>query len=227
MNDPSIGPSITPIHTEFTNNHALVRGSNLFGGLLDRCTQSPFNDLIKTQLNTTRMNSLQYLQLYISNINTSVDSISSEPVKVCFCYQNKPNCQYQQFPIEVRKGEIFEVPLVAVDQTQNVISATIHSLPKSNKSGVGEGQLIQNIVDSCTNLTFNVFTPKESEELILYADGPCKDAPLSLKKVQIKFLSCSCSTGFQVNIQNRQNVCVSVILNLTDTFHRVVMKQQQ
>ena len=26
----------------FSNNHALVSGSNLFGGLLDRCSQSPF-----------------------------------------------------------------------------------------------------------------------------------------------------------------------------------------
>ena len=204
LNDPGRKPRIKYVHTKFTNNHALVRGSNLFGGLLDRCTQSPFNEIIKTQLSNT--GGLENLLLF-SNISTSIDSISSKPVKVCFCYQNKPNCQDQQFSIKVRKGEKFEVPLVAVDQVQNVISATIHSLPKSNKSGVGEGQLIQNIADSCTNLTFNVFTPKESEELILYADGPCKDAPLSLKRVQINFSSCSCSTGFQVK-HSEQTKCV-------------------
>ena len=97
----------------------------------------------------------------------------------------------------IRKGEKFKVPLVAVDQAQNVISATIHSLPKSNKSGVGEGQLIQNIVDSCTNLTFNVFTPKESEELILYADGPCKDAPLSLKGYKLNFYHVAVQLAFK------------------------------
>ena len=200
--DPTIKQPTLPIHTEFTNNHALVRGSNLFGGLLDRCTQSPFNDVVKIQLNTTKMNGLENLLLF-SNISTSIHSISSEPVQVCFCYQNKPNCLDQQFPVEVRKGEKFEVPLVAIDQTGNPVSATIHSLPKSKESGIGEGQLIQNIADSCTTLTFNVFTPNESEELILYADGPCKDALLSQRKVQIKYLSCSCSTGFQINHSER------------------------
>ena len=190
------------IITEFTNNHALVRGSNLFGGLLDRCTQSPVNNIAKTQLNTMRINGLEKLLLF-SNISTSIDSISSEPVQVCFCYQNRPSCQEQQFPVEVRKGEKFKVPLVAVDQAQNVISAIIYSFPKSNDSGLGEGQLIQNIADSCTNLTFNVFTPNKYEELVLHADGPCKDAPLSQKKLQIQFLLCSCPTGFQMKHSER------------------------
>ena len=163
-------------------------------------------NIVKTQHNSTKMNGLEYFIL-LSNVSTFIDSISSEPVQVCFCYQNKPNCQDKPFPVELRKGDKFEVPLVAVDPADNTVSATIHGLPNSNTSGVGEGQVNQNIVDSCTNLTFNVFSPKESEELVLYADGPCKDAPLSLKIVQIIFRSCSCSTGFQVK-HSEQTKCV-------------------
>ena len=44
VNDLTMESPVKLIHTEFANNHALVHGSNLFGGLLDRCTQSPFSD---------------------------------------------------------------------------------------------------------------------------------------------------------------------------------------
>ena len=178
------------VHTKFINNHAFIRGPNLFGGLLDRCTQSSFNE---KRHNVT--NGLEYLMLF-TNIN-SLKSISSDPVQVCFCPDNTPNCSYQLPPIKVRKGETFTVPLVSVDQAGHTVSATIHSYPKSNESGIGEGQLIQGTADNCTNLTFNVFSPHNYEELIVYAEGPCKDAPPSQKKIHIKFETCDCSVGFQ------------------------------
>ena len=184
------------INTKFINNYALTRGSNLFGGLLDRCTQSPFNKAIESQLNIT--NGLSYLMVF-SNNNSS-DSISSDPVQVCYCHDNKPDCSYQPPPVQIMKGETFTVSLVAVDQVSHVISATIHSSPKSNESGIGEGQLIQSTTDSCTELSFNVFSPHDNEELIVYADGPCKDAFLSQRRLQIKFLPCSCSVGFQPKV---------------------------
>ena len=191
------------VYTWFTNNHALKGGSNLYGGLLDRCTQSLFSEIVQTKVNT--INGLRYL-LPFSNINTS-DSVSSRPVQVCFCLQNKPNCTYSKFSVNVRKGEKIRVPLVAVDQAYHVVSATIHSTPKSNESGISEGQLIQSTTDSCTNLTFNVFSPHKTEELIVYADGPCKDAPLSQRKILIYFLPCSCSIGFQPKVPE-QTKCV-------------------
>ena len=62
--------------------------------------------------------------------------------------------------------------------------------------GLGEGQQIQDINSSCTNLTFNVFSPNNFETLKLYADGPCQSAGPSIKQVQIQFLECTCSIGF-------------------------------
>lgn len=204
LDKKSYQPMYHPIHTRFRNNHALGRGSNLFGGLFDRCILSPFNQ-VNGQYNVTKMVGLEYLQLY-SNISTSIDSISSEPFQVCFCYQNRLNCQKKQFHVEVRRGERFEVPLAAIDQAENIVSATIHKLLKSNGSRVEERE-IQSVSESCTNLTYNVFSPHKSQELILYADGPCKDAPLSQRKVLIKFLPCNCTTGFQIKQSERTN-CV-------------------
>ena len=96
------------------------------------------------------------------------------------------------------------MPLVAVDQVQNIVSATILSSPRSNESGMGEGQHIQSTGQgNCTDLIFSISSPSDLEELILYADGPCKDAPLSKGVVHIQFLPCTCSIGFQHNVEER------------------------
>ena len=186
------------INTKFINNHALSRGSDLFGGLLDRCTESPFNKRVKTSVS-----GFKYFTVF-SNMNTS-ESITSDPVRVCFCHDhNELDCSYRPPPIKVRKGEAFTVPLAAVDQVGHVISATIHSYPiKFNESGIGEGQFIQSTAstNNCTDLTFSLFSPHDDEELIVFADGPCKDAPLSQRRIQIKFLPCKCPVGFQPKLQ--------------------------
>ena len=65
--------------------------------------------------------------------------------------------------------------------------------------GLGEDQSSQNTTESCTDLNFNVFSPHESEKLVLYANGPCKDALLSQGTINIKFLQCTCPVGFQQN----------------------------
>ena len=91
------------------------------------------------------------------------------------------------------------MPLVVVDQVNHTISATIHSSLSSNLGGLGEDQSSQNLTESCTNVTFSVFSPLESTKLILYAKGPCKDAELSVGQVNIEFLPCTCPIGFQPN----------------------------
>ena len=108
--------------------------------------------------------------------------------------------------IEVKKGQIFTLSVVAVDQVGQPVSATIQSSLHYTESGVAEGQLARRIPAECTNLTFNVVSLHKSENLTLYAsDGPCKDAELSKATVEIHFLPCSCPIGLQVSRMNRTN----------------------
>ncbi len=89
-------------------------------------------------------------------------------------------------PREVRKGEEFFLSVVAVDQAEHPINAMIQSSLKHTSSGLGEGQLSRPASMLCTNLTFMITSPHESEELSLYAvDGPCKDADLSTLIVDV------------------------------------------
>ena len=52
--------------------------------------------------------------------------------------------------------------LVAVDQVNHTLPGTaIHSSLASTEGGLGEGQMIQKTKDSCTNLTFSVFSIRD------------------------------------------------------------------
>ena len=190
------------VNVFFSENIASEQGSNLFGGLLDRCVPSSFAEVYATR---TRLNYTGVT--YLGNIsNTELHSISSEPVRVCFCNsEHEPDCSYQPPTIRVQKGKAFNVSLVAVDQVEHTLNADISSVLSSPLGGFGEDQQTQSVERNCTNLTFNVFSPQDSVTLNLYPNGPCRSATLSTSNVTIKFIDCTCPVGFQPLSNNQSS----------------------
>ena len=179
----------------FSENTASEQGPNLFGGLLDRCIPSPFAE--DYGIKRIHYNGVNYLR-YIAYI--TLDSISSKPVRVCFCNsEHEPHCSYQPPTITVQKGRAFNVSLVAVDQVNHTVDANVSSFLSSSQchGGFGEGEQTQSVERKCTNLTFNVFSPHDSETLNLYPNGPCGSATLSTSHVTIQFIDCTCPVGFE------------------------------
>ena len=180
-----------------SDNSAGVSGSNLFGGLLDRCTVH----------NESQMNFPN-----LSNINMSqVDSITSHPVRLCFCRDGQPDCNYQPEPIQVNNQEkIFSVELIAYDQVRHAVNASIQCFLNSSAGGLGEGQLIQNINKVCTKLKYNLFTPNSYERLSLAFSavrGPCNNiSGISERSITIDII-CSCPIGFNRSSNNNATSC--------------------
>ena len=186
---------LTTVNILFSENTASEQGPNLFGGLLDRCIPSPFAEVYQTS--RTHYSGVTYLE-NISNIE--LDSISSQPVRVCFCNsKHEPDCSYQPPTIRVMKGKAFNISLAAVDQVNHTVDANVIAYLLSSDGGLGEGQQTQSVETNhyCTDLTFNVFSPHKAETLILYADGPCGRVALSTNHVTIQFIDCSCPVGFE------------------------------
>ena len=178
----------------FSENTATEKGANLFGGLLDRCIPSPFAEVYYENQNV-HYNGITYLQNITKN--AQIHSISSQPVRVCFCnIEHEPDCSYQLPTITVKKGEAFNVSVVAVDQVNNTVDANITTSISSSDGGFGEGQHTQSVGRNCTDLTYNVFSPHDHETINLFADGPCRDAALSTSVVSIYFNECTCPVGF-------------------------------
>ena len=185
----------------FDLNTATVSGATLFGGLLDRCIVSPFNEVDRTINRATNEilayngGGLQYL-LDISTEKTTY-SMSSYPIQICPCINNHQNCSYKiKSYAEVKKGYLFNVSLIAVDQAYKPVNATIQGYLSSSQSNLLYGQVTK-ISGTCTDTSFRIISPHPSEELTLFAsDGPCKDAELSTLTVSVTFQPCSCPIGF-------------------------------
>ena len=173
---------------EFANNIAYISGSLLFGGLLDRCTVNYFT---------------KHHEKY-SNVPGFADNIlnetSSHPVKVCLCSPNRTRdeiCINDKIEKYVNKGETFSLYVVAIDQMNHTINATIHSY-LSNTGTLEERQRIREINNTCTELSFAVTSLVNEETLIVYADGPCTNLGISPLTVKIHLNPCDCPAGFEV-----------------------------
>ena len=204
----------------FDSNSADGISSTLFGGLLDRCTVSLFNEVDRTidlndnQFQTYTGDGLQYL--FDISTGNSKGTISSYPVQVCQCSNDKQNCSHVKIKnaIEIRKGELFNISVIAVDHVYRPVNATIQGSLHSSRSDLVDGQVTQ-IENRCTNISFRIVSPHSNEVLTLYAsDGPCKDAALSRLMYNVTFKSCTCPIGFEPSKSHSRNcecVCHSQI----------------
>ena len=172
-------------YIDFSHNAALLSGAILFGGLLDRCT----------------INSCKY-----SNQPDFIDFIlndtTSDAVRLCLCHHNQKDCSRHHEPIRIRKGQTFSISAVSVDQVNHTLNATIigylnNTESNNGKRSLGIGQRAQIARSSCTDLTYQVYSPLDKEKLILFAVGPCKNVGISKQIIDIYFLPCTCPLGFK------------------------------
>ena len=180
----------------FYQNQANTSGADLFGGLLDRCTVSSY-----------RILRYSTVQGYVRSIE---QNSSSKPVRVCLCIATKQvECGFQPTTITIKKDEKFAMHIAAVDQMNHTVKAMIHSYLSSNLGSLGEGQQVQSIGSSCENITFSIVSPKQNEEVVVYAEGPCKDLGISPLRIPINFIPCQCPLGFeQYKVIKNKCVCV-------------------
>ena len=208
-----------PQNFMFSHNSASVSGPDIYGGLIDRCRASFYAEVRQVYKYAKEIDFLGVP--YLKNIsNVQEDAISSDPVKLCFCINGTQNCSYPHYMISAKKGEKRTVELAAVDQVEHPVNATIHSYLTSESSALGEGQLAQYVADDCSKIEFEISSSRDSEEVILYAEGPCKDIGISKKRLIVSFLPCTCPIGFKEDkaISTRcECICDDVVSSLQAT----------
>ena len=191
----------------FVNNHATEAGSSLYGGLLDRCTVNKFSrtqNFINDSHNDlmTPVNGVKYFQAVTGT--TELSLIDSYPVKVCHCIKGKPRCDKGQYDtINVMKGEEFNVTIVAVNQINKTVKASLFSYTASSEGHLGKAQYLKYIEPTCTTLAFNVYSPfNMTDSLVIYARGPCRGMGISPAIVKVFFKKCACPIGFERSEQS-------------------------
>ena len=198
----------------FAKNHALIAGNVLFGGLLDRCTVSPFSHNYEDKHDMMRAASITTLTPsygvdYFQNVTSTIDlnMIDSYPIRICQCILDKPRCDIGQHAIvRAMKGEEFNVTIVAVNQVNKTINSSLFSYTLSNEGHLAKAQYLKNISDECTTLTFNVYSPfSQSDSLVIYAQGPCRGMGISPAIFKVIFKECSCPIGFETSNESEYN----------------------
>ena len=89
----------------------------------------------------------------------------------------------------------------------HTVNATIYSYVTDNVASLGEEQTVQSVESGCSDLVFSIVSPKEVTELEIYAKGPYRNLGISLLRVPIQFIPCSCPLGFEQHQANENIYC--------------------
>ena len=176
----------------FKNNSADDAGSVLYGGAIDNCKL--------TDLDLYRSGEVFNMLVHIednTDFNTS-SNISSDPVHICPCKNNIPDCRSWYFnPLDlVHPGEMFHFSVVAVGQRDGTVSSTVTTATTNaidfQPVDILDYQYLQQANITCTKLNYTVFSL--SQEVKLHPEG----SPCSKYKI-FSQLNQTCPPGFNIS----------------------------
>ena len=185
----------------FKNNSADDAGSILYGGAIDNCKL--------TDLDSHSSGEVFDMIVHIDDDNdyNTTSNISSEPIQICPCENNLPNCSKSLYdvPHAVDPGEIFQVSVVAVGQRNGAVSsAVISTIEKSPQTNFLHSKYqLQQANNTCTTFNYAVLSLSRYVRIELHADGsPCEDKlTIGVTLVQ------ACPPGFSLSTSARSCIC--------------------
>ena len=172
--------------------------TTIFGGILYKCFVSNVaSDIFDNML------AIDYLECLTSGQNISISRmITSKAVQLYFCSGSKVLNQALVY-LSVMKGERFTVEIVAIDQVRNPVEASIYSHLRYPQSGLEGMQDNQRIPAKCSNLTFNVYSPKDIEQLYISPKSHFSNSSNGgALEIFIDFKECTCPAGFYLDEYN-------------------------
>ena len=164
------------------DNSASKGGSFMYGGLLDKCNleRSFYSSYHKPN---TFMN--------IMNVTSSNGNgvIGSDPFQLSHCDSTQTHHNSQGMSVTVHRGETFTIKLVARSQGGLVTSTSVTAVV-SNSSRLELAQTVQHLPGRCSGLAYTLYSTMDFEQLVLYPDGPCRDAGLARVVVNVTLQIC-------------------------------------
>ena len=185
-------PSEAEIQLNFVNNSAGLSGIVLYGGTLDMCRIPVVRDCHMTTCHAVEyiddsIKVLNELSRYITE-DEITSNISSDPLRLCFCQDGVPNCSLEQ-TVSVVRGKLFTFSVVTVGQGNNTVPSSVR-VDVDNIAELSQLQRIQQTGKTCTDINYQLFTPNDLEDLVLYPDGPCRDTGFARRTIPVTLLSC-------------------------------------
>ena len=111
----------------------------------------------------------------IETNDSDLSPVSSEPVRVCICYNSKPLCDITYYTIKAYPGETFLVHAVGVGQMYGTVPSSInaqfrqiHTIIRPQFENL---QRIQKAEHFCMHLRYTVKSPNTVEDIILTVES--------------------------------------------------------
>ena len=185
--------STTNIQLRFLNNTASSAGTVLYGGNLDNCrlhtgggASDSCGNRIGGNYSTNPISIIEQISESVS-IDNVTSNISSDPLQICFCENGIPNCNVKE--IDTVRGKKFTLMAVIVGQNNGVVPSSVRT-SLDDDIHISVAQRIQDIGKECTPISYRLSSSKKATSLILFPDGPCRDARISRRLVIVNFLPC-------------------------------------
>lgn len=193
------------INFTFINNSADLAGSALYGGWYD--------------LINVIGHRYDFFHFYGQRNDYSI--VSSNPVRVCVCFNAAPICNITEYTTHVYKGQTVEIQAVTVGQRFGTVPAVVHAKhidPLTNGT-LNEGQYLQSVFKECTTLKYTILSTEPSEVLLLTTDHTA--VPINLIKsmknenwaqllvttFSLQVLFKTCPAGFVINTDMKKCTC--------------------
>ena len=198
----------------FKNNSADVAGSVLYGGAIDNC---------KLTHGLDSHNSGEVFDMIVHNNDTDhnmTSKISSDPIQICLCEHNLPDCSESAMHRTVYPGETFEASVVAVGQRHGTVPSRVVSIiaQSVNSGHLPDSQHLQQASNMCTKLNYTVLSLSRAVILVLHAEGsPCSffgGIYMYTLNIYVR-LKPTCPPGFNISISNKSCVCEQRLAHYT------------
>ena len=156
----------------FTNNTSDIAGSAIYGGWIRLCyiqkifvfIQDVYPGFIFTN------NTFQ-----IETNDSDLSPVSSEPVRVCICYNMKPACDTISYTITAYPGETFQIYAVGIGQMYGTVPSSINARFRLTSTTIQPQienlQRVQKAEHFCTYLRYTVKSPNAVEDIILTVES--------------------------------------------------------
>ena len=212
------------ITMRFVNNSAREAGDALFGGQIDACyTAAPSQFLYNRTL--TRSATFDSITNFRDQ-PSSMSLVSSEAIKICFCFAGRHNCSVKSQTFSKYPGEEFGISVVGVGQRDGTVPTVVQAyshMHKFRNSSQQTGRF-------CTNTVYRVHSMNSSintGNIFLTPSNANSNYP-SLLRVSVSLLECNTLTGFVHDSAKQICTCVSALKerNMTcDIDTRIITRQ--
>ena len=188
----------------FEKNTAGIRGSVLYGGLLDKCHFSS-----DRYINVWELFNMSIQQ----GNNGKGHSISSDPTQICFCIMSKLNCTETTQSRRIYPGQQVEVSVVAIDQSVSAIPALIHTTVRSSDNLTVSETISYETGENCTNRNYSVTPNNRFNQLEIYPSNRSGDTVYLTVNVTFE----SCPIGFEQSKITANCICDHRIWRYTNS----------